>query len=83
MGSLSDIYSKLPDSMDDLPAPPNAQAVAEADYRARHWMSPEQGPLRPGSDPHKPALSAMFPDSFHPSTPPGIYWPTLDPATPT
>ncbi|CEF57080.1 ferritin family protein [Acetobacter ghanensis] len=81
MGSLSDIYSRLPESMDDLPAPPNAEAVAEADFRARHWLSPVRGPLKPGSDEHKRALAQMFRDTFNPYKPSVIDWPKLDPET--
>ena len=81
MGSLSEIYSKLPDSMDDLPPPPNAEAVELADFRARHWRSPVTGPLKPGSDAHKRAMADMFRDTFNPYRPSVIAWPKLDPAT--
>ena len=81
MGSLSDIYSHLPESMDDLPPPPNEAAVQEADYRARHWVSPVKGPLKPGSEAHKQALAAMFRETFNPYRPSVINWPKLDPET--
>lgn len=81
MGSLSEIYSKLPDSMDDLPPPPNAEAVELADFRARHWQSPVTGPLKPGSDAHKRAMAEMFRDTFNPYRPSVIAWPKLDPQT--
>ena len=81
MGSLSDIYSKLPDSMDDLPPPPNAEAVEQADFRARHWQSPVTGRLKPGSDAHKRAMAEMFRDTFNPYRPSVIEWPKLDPET--
>lgn len=81
MGSLSDIYSRLPDSVDDLPAPPNEQAVVEADYRARHWVSAHKGPLVPGSVEHKRAMAQMFRETFNPYKPSVIAWPKLDPET--
>lgn len=81
MGSLSEIYSKLPDSMDDLPPPPNAEAVEQADFRARHWQSPVTGRLKPGSDAHKRAMAEMFRDTFNPYRPSVIEWPKLDPET--
>ncbi|MGO2957910.1 MAG: ferritin-like domain-containing protein [Acetobacter sp.] len=81
MGSLSDIYSRLPDNLDDLPAPPNAEAVTEADYRARHWVSSYQGPLVPGSVEHKRAIAQMFRDTFNPYKPSVIDWPKLDAET--
>ncbi|MBO6043423.1 MAG: ferritin-like domain-containing protein [Acetobacter sp.] len=81
MDSLSDIYTHLPDSVDDLPTPPNEQAIVEADYRARHWTCPDPGPLRPGSEEHKRAVAAMFRDTFNPYKPSVIDWPKLDPET--
>lgn len=81
MGSLSDIYSRLPDSIDDLPPPPNKEAVVEADYRARHWVSQDKGPLTPGSTEHKRAIAQMFRDTFNPYKPSVIDWPKLDPET--
>ncbi len=81
MGSLSDIYSRLPDSVDDLPPPPNNEAVIEADYKARHWVSPLKGPLKPGSEAHKQAIAAMFRETFNPYRPSVIAWPKLDPET--
>ena len=54
-------------------------AVAEADRRARHWVSEERGPLRPGSEEHKRAMCRMFSDTFNPYKPSVIAWPELSP----
>ncbi|OUJ16869.1 ferritin-like domain-containing protein [Acetobacter sp. DsW_063] len=81
MNALSDIYSRLPDNLDDLPPPPNEAAVQEADYRARHWSSAVPGPLKPGSQEHKQAVAQMFRDTFNPYKPSVINWPKLDPET--
>lgn len=81
MNALADIYTRLPDSIDDLPPPPNAAAVEEADYRARHWSSSIPGPLKPGSPEHKQAVAAMFRETFNPYRPSVINWPKLDPET--
>jgi hypothetical protein len=58
---------------------PDAETVAAADARARHWQSPETGPLRPGSEAHKRAMCAMFADTFNPYKPSVIPWPKLEP----
>lgn len=79
MSALSDIYSRLPDNLDDLPKPVNAQAVMEADRKARHWSSPVPGPLRPGSSEHKKAVADMFRETFNPYKPSVIEWPKLEP----
>ncbi|GBQ27020.1 hypothetical protein AA0472_2300 [Acetobacter estunensis NRIC 0472] len=79
MTALADIYTKLPDSIDDLPPPPSEEAVKEADYRSRHWSSSIPGPLRPGSSEHKQAVAAMFRETFNPYRPSVINWPKLPP----
>ena len=81
MNSLSDIYTKLPDRIDDLPVPPDSAAVVKADYQARHWVSAHRGPLVPGSAEHKQAMAQMFRDTFNPYKPSVIDWPKLDPET--
>ncbi|TCS32026.1 hypothetical protein EDC15_11360 [Acetobacter aceti NBRC 14818] len=79
MTALADIYTRLPDSIDDLPPPPNAEAVEQADYRARHWSSSIPGPLKPGSPEHKRAMADMFRETFNPYRPSVINWPKLEP----
>ncbi|MDG6094354.1 ferritin-like domain-containing protein [Acetobacter sp. AN02] len=81
MTALSDIYSRLPDNIDDLPKPMTPEDVAEADRRARHWSSSIPGPLRPGSPEHKKAVADMFRETFNPYKPSVIDWPELDPQT--
>ena len=55
--------------------------IARADDVARHWTSPHQGRLVPGSEAHKQAMCAMFHDTFNPYKPSVIDWPKLDPET--
>lgn len=55
--------------------------VEAADRAARHWTSPEPGPLKPGSDAHKRAVCAMFHETFNPYKPSVIAWPRLDQET--
>ncbi|WPB87709.1 ferritin-like domain-containing protein [Sediminicoccus rosea] len=57
---------------------PDAGTVAAADSRARHWRSPHQGRLKPGSPEHKRAMCAMFAETFNPYKPSVINWPKLD-----
>jgi hypothetical protein len=75
----------------DLPPPPgglsleplngaDADAVASADYAARHWLSDGPGPLTPGSEAHKRAVCRMFRETFNPYKPSVIAWPKLDDA---
>lgn len=59
----------------------DAATVAAADHQARHWHSPEAGPLKPGSPAHKRAMCAMFAETFNPYKPSVITWPKLDPET--
>lgn len=59
----------------------DAATIAAADHQARHWESPERGPLKPGSPEHKRAMCAMFAETFNPYKPSVIAWPTLDPET--
>src|SRR5690349_8088204 len=74
----------------DLPAPPGGlaladfghsdpAAVAAADHAARHWVSSDPAPLRPGTEPHTRAVAAMFRETFNPYKPTIIDWPQLDP----
>ncbi len=51
--------------------------IAAADRTARHWVSTTSGPLRPGSDAHKQAVTQMFRDTFNPYKPTIIDWPKL------
>ena len=77
--SLSDIYTNLPEARDAGTA--TLDAVAKADFNARHWSSPVAGPLQPGSAEHKKAVADMFRDTFNPYKPSVIEWPKLDPET--
>ncbi len=54
-------------------------AIAAADHAARHWVSDEPGPLRPGTEAHKRATARMFRETFNPYKPTIIDWPKLDP----
>ena len=65
--------------MTESPIPSSAD-VARADHDARHWRSPQDGPLPIGSEAHKAAMCAMFQDTFNPYKPSVIDWPTLDDA---
>lgn len=73
-----------------LPAPPGgltleqpgavtAEAIAEADRRARYWNAPTKEPLKPGSEAHTRACAEMFRDTFNPYKPTIIDWPKLTP----
>ncbi|HEX4172565.1 MAG TPA: ferritin-like domain-containing protein [Acetobacteraceae bacterium] len=59
---------------------PDSAILQAADYSARHWLSLEQGPLRPGTEEHKRAVAAMFQATFNPYKPSVIEWPKLDAA---
>ena len=59
----------------------DAATIEAADRAARHWTSPETGPLKPGSEAHKRAVCRMFHETFNPYKPSVIAWPKLDPAT--
>jgi hypothetical protein len=54
-----------------------AAAIAEADRTARHWVSDDADPLRPGTEAHKRAVARMFRDTFNPYKPTIIDWPKL------
>jgi nitrite reductase/ring-hydroxylating ferredoxin subunit len=78
--SLNELEARLAGSLDDNLAGrlPDAGTVAAADARARHWRSPHQGRLKPGSPEHKAAMCAMFAETFNPYKPSVIAWPKLD-----
>lgn len=78
--SLNELEARLAGSLDDNLAGrlPDAGTVAAADSRARHWRSPHQGRLKPGSPEHKRAMCAMFAETFNPYKPSVINWPKLD-----
>lgn len=74
---------------DSLPHPPaglrlaerrpaDTAAIADADRRARHWQSTLPGPLRPGTETHRRAVTRMFRETFNPYKPSIIDWPNLD-----
>ena len=59
----------------------DAATIEAADKAARHWVSPDPGPLKPGSEAHKRAVCAMFHETFNPYKPSVIEWPKLDAET--
>ena len=59
----------------------DATIIRQADHVARHWTSPHQGRLIPGSEAHKQAVCQMFHDTFNPYKPSVIDWPKLDAET--
>ena len=71
-------------SADPVPLSPrgvDAATIRDADHVARHWTSPYQGRLVPGSEAHKQAVCQMFHETFNPYKPSVIDWPKLDPVT--
>lgn len=79
--TFSDLDARLAGSLDNNLAGrlPDAATVAAADARARHWSSPHQGRMKPGSPEHKAAMCAMFAETFNPYKPSVIPWPKLEP----
>lgn len=59
----------------------DAATIEAADRAARHWSSPDPGPLKPGSEAHKRAVCTMFHETFNPYKPSVIEWPKLDKET--
>lgn len=59
--------------------PVGETTLETADRTARHWISPEPGSWRPGSDAHKRAMCALFRETFNPYRPSVIAWPALKP----
>ena len=59
--------------------PEDPDEVAKADRAARHWISSDTGPLRPGTESHKQAAAQMFRETFNPYKPTIIEWPQLGP----
>ena len=57
----------------------DSATIAAADHAARHWTSPDTGPLRPGSAAHKRAVCRLFHETFNPYKPAVIAWPQLAP----
>lgn len=76
---LANRYPDMPHAQDTSSA--NPSELADADHRARHWISDIPGPLRPGTREHRRAVARMFRETFNPYRPSVIEWPTLDPAT--
>lgn len=62
-------------------AMPDADTLAEATRRSRHWHSELDGPLEPGSERHGAEVCRMFRETFNPYRPAVLDWPALDPGT--
>jgi hypothetical protein len=79
--AASDLEARLSRSLENNLAGrlPDAATLAAAEARARHWLSPHEGPLKPGSPEHKSATCRMFADTFNPYKPSVIPWPKLSP----
>jgi hypothetical protein len=56
-------------------------AVATADFNARHWNFPHQGPIRPGADAHFQMMTQLLKATYNPYKPAVLDWPKLDPET--
>jgi hypothetical protein len=56
-----------------------ATQIETAAHAARHWLFPEPGPLRAGTEPHKQVAYRMFHETSNPCKPSIIDWPRLDP----
>ena len=56
-------------------------AVAAADFNARHWVFPEAGAIRPGSAAHFAMLTRLLEETYNPYKPAVLDWPKLAPET--
>ncbi len=56
-------------------------AIAAADFNARHWVFPEQGAIRPGSAAHFAMLTQLLEKTYNPYKPAVLNWPKLSPET--
>jgi hypothetical protein len=56
-------------------------AVAAADFKARHWDFPWVGKIRPGDESHFAMLTQLLKETYNPYKPAVLDWPKLDPET--
>ncbi len=56
-------------------------AVATADFNARHWNFPLGGAIRAGSDAHFAMLTRLLLETYNPYKPAVLNWPKLEPET--
>ncbi len=56
-------------------------AVATADFKARHWDFPWAGKIRPGDESHFAMLTQLLKETYNPYKPAVLDWPKLDPET--
>ncbi|MGE4480994.1 ferritin-like domain-containing protein [Acidocella sp.] len=54
-------------------------ALAIADYNARHWNFPKPGPAEPGSPEHFEMFTALLGETYNPYKPAVLDWPKLEP----
>ncbi len=56
-------------------------AIATADFNARHWTYAEPGPIRPGGAAHFAMLTQLLAATYNPYKPAVLDWPKLDAET--
>ena len=56
-------------------------AVAVADFNARHWVFPQAGAIRTGSAAHFAMLTRLLEETYNPYKPAVLNWPKLEPET--
>jgi hypothetical protein len=56
-------------------------AVAAADFNARHWKFPTPGNIRPGDPTHFAMLTRLLAETYNPYKPAVLDWPKLEPET--
>ncbi len=57
------------------------EAVAKADFDARHWVFPTAGKIRPGDALHFAMLTRLLTETYNPYKPAVLNWPKLAPET--
>ncbi len=72
--------------MYDLPLAPTETATSEeevisADFQARHWVFPEPGAIKVGSEAHYRMFTALLGATYNPYKPAVLDWPKLDAET--
>jgi hypothetical protein len=56
-------------------------AIATADFNARHWNFGQTGKIRPGSAAHYEMLTRLLIETYNPYKPAVLNWPKLEPET--